>query len=193
MKIAVIGTAGRNEDGQKLSKEKFFEMVALVSKLKDAKEATLVSGGAAWADHIAVVVFLLGNCKSLSLHLPCAWDVLREQYADTGEFDWRTNPGGTANHYHHRFAKKLGYDENYTLRQIHQATLKEAMIHTGAGFHDRNSAVASEADMLFAFTFGDGARVADGGTRDTFEKYIKLGKKAAYHFNLNEMKLYSAE
>jgi len=98
MKIAVIGTAGRNEDGQKLSKEKFFEMVALVSKLKDAKEATLVSGGAAWADHIAVVVFLLGNCKSLSLHLPCAWDVLREQYADTGEFDWRTNPGGTANH-----------------------------------------------------------------------------------------------
>lgn len=191
MKIAIIGTAGRNEDGKKLDKDKFFKMVELVSRIKDVSEATLVSGGAAWADHAAVVSFLLGTCQHLELHLPCGWDVLRKQYYDTGVVDWRTNPGGTSNHYHHLFSKKVGMSENWSLEQIYEALEEDATMHAGKGFHDRNSEVA-KADALVAMTFGKEGRVADGGTRDTFEKYIKSGKSKAYHLDLNTMTVHDA-
>ncbi len=191
MKIAIIGTAGRNEDGNKLDKDKFYQMVTLVGKIRGVSEATLVSGGAAWADHVAVVAFLLGTCKNLELHLPCAWDIKREQYFDTGKRDWRTNPGGTSNYYHRQFSKKLGMSDGWSLGQIHEALEEDANMEVGAGFFERNTEVA-KADALVAMTFGNEGRVADGGTRDTFEKYIKMGKSNAHHLDLNTMMVHPA-
>jgi hypothetical protein len=193
MNIAVIGTAGRNQDGIKIGKKKYVIALALLKKqFDDLKECTLVSGGAAVADHCAVVTYLFKGCAGLILHLPCEWDRERKQFFDTGERDWRTNPGGTSNKYHRDFSRILGVPENYSLNQIDQTIDKGAVINCGGGFFERNSEVAKDADRLFAMTFGKEGRVADGGTRDTFEKYIKLGKKDAFHLDLNTMQVYTA-
>ncbi len=191
MKIAIIGTAGRNEDETRLNRDMFHQMVAQVGKIKSLSETTLVSGGAAWADHVAVVTFLLGACASLELHIPCLWDAGNRQYHDTGVRDWKTNPGGTSNYYHRKFSTAMGMGENYSLLQIDEAISDGAKASVGKGFFDRNTAVAG-ADALVAMTFGNEGRVADGGTRDTFEKYIKSGKTMAYHLDLNTMTVHPA-
>ena len=69
--IAIVGTAGRKDDAQKLYPEMFTAMVErtreAITLLENdplappgAKLSHAVSGGAAWADHIAVRLF--NNC-----------------------------------------------------------------------------------------------------------------------------------
>ena len=64
----------------------------------------LVSGGAAWADHVAVTLALDGTVDpaALTLHLPAAFE--------DGRFDADTRDGGTANHYHRLFYARSGID-----------------------------------------------------------------------------------
>jgi len=192
--IGIVGTAGRGTDATKINKDIYNEMVKVVGGIRFLHEIALVSGGAACADHLAVITFLLRRCKSLRLHLPCEWDFEKQQFVDLGTKDWRTNPGGTSNYYHRQFSKSIGEHENTSLRQIDAAIKLGAQPIVGKGFFDRNTAIAQESSMLFAFTFGDGPRIADGGTRDTFVKFIKSKPDAtAYHYNLHEMKIYIAE
>jgi len=96
MKIAIIGTAGRKEDGAKLSKDVYHKMVAdaqhqIAGLIKggmplkyyqaaDPKPLyahvsptpiNLVSGGAAWADHIAVSLYLMDHSDApIKIHKP---------------------------------------------------------------------------------------------------------------------------
>lgn len=80
MNIAIIGTAGRNQDGAKFGKNKYVLALAILKKyFPDLKEATLVSGGAAFSDHIAVVTYLFKGCAGLILHLPCECRKEREE------------------------------------------------------------------------------------------------------------------
>jgi hypothetical protein len=81
MRVSIIGTAGRKEDAAKMSALLFENMVRVAREQIALLEATdgidLVSGGAAWADFVAVQLWLDGNCpdvRSLTLHLPCGWD-----------------------------------------------------------------------------------------------------------------------
>ncbi|SNW61930.1 Hypothetical protein ORPV_26 [Orpheovirus IHUMI-LCC2] len=110
--IAIIGTAGRKEDGQKMSAELYEKMIYAVKYIiihhfkMDMGKVTLISGGAAWADHIAVNLYNNGYVKDLVLHLPCEWN--EGKYLDTGSRDWRVNPGKTSNYYHEQFSKKIG-------------------------------------------------------------------------------------
>lgn len=137
---------------------------------------TLVSGGAAGADHLAVLLASeLGY--PLELHLPCPWDPEKKAYRDSGERNWRTNPGGTSNHYHRLFSKACFQGvENRSLEHIDQA-LKSPSVRAivGSGFFERNSEVA-KADRILAFTFGPGETPADGGTLDTWKKARALGR-----------------
>lgn len=160
MKIAIIGTAGRSSNG--LTRDLFTKMVA-VGKYAVAHGTELVSGGAAWADHVAVTLFLQDVVPKLTLYLPCAW--AGEHFHDTGVRDWRTNPGGLANYYHKRFSEVMGYD---TLAQIAAAITKGATVVVGNGFHNRNSQIA-QCDAMLAFTWARGAP-EDGGTLDTWRK-----------------------
>jgi hypothetical protein len=100
--FAIVGTAGRKEDGKKLSRKHYEAMAIVADCLVDQFAENnypithLVSGGAAWADHVAVRLFLDKKVPNLRLFLPAAWE--DGTFKDTGERDPFKNPGGTANY-----------------------------------------------------------------------------------------------
>lgn len=177
-RVAIIGTAGRNEDGEKLNLDIFNSMVECAESILETKwnlkpeETILKSGGAAWADHVAVRLFLRSFLSrpfaGLHICLPCPWDDSKAQALDTGQYDWRTNPGKTMNSLHHKMSEKAGFD---SLKELERAKMLGATFDCSAsGFHNRNSLVA-KSEYLLAFTFGNGQQPKDGGTMDTWKKH----------------------
>ena len=69
--LAIIGTAGRNDDADKLTDQHFKYMIKTsrdyIKTLDD--DVTLVSGGSAWADHVAIRLFKKDK-RDLILYLP---------------------------------------------------------------------------------------------------------------------------
>ena len=115
------------------------------------------------------------------------------QYEDNGTLDWRTNPGGTSNHYLRQYANQC---EEFTHEMFPWVDLFEAINHPRAkvtvthGFKQRNSLVA-QADHCLAMTFGDGPLLKDGGTADTMGKFLaRPGHGNSYHFDLTAMRFY---
>lgn len=162
--LAIIGTAGRQEDADRLKVRHWNEMCQAAIKVIEENGVTrLVSGGAAWADHVAVRV-----AKHLGLPIR-VWLPANER--DYGVAQW----------YHGKFSKKLGRD---TWEEVLQCPC-EAF----GGFKDRNSKVAEEADLFLACTFGCGWVCKDGGTADTVAKLERRGV-SGYHFDLNDLKLH---
>lgn len=189
MKIAIIGTAGREKDLPKLSVRKYYDMYnitcSLISKFETPIE--LISGGAAWADHLAVLMFISGNADKLHLKLP-AHITDGGKYEDVWINNFTSNPGRTSNYHHHNFSTKIQRD---SLADILRVTkMENCTVDVGSkGFFERNSIVAKEADICIAFTFGNGAVVADGGTFDTVKKFLKkkLPDNCSFHVDLNTM------
>jgi len=182
--IAVIGTAGRQglHHQMDLSTVKWMEQQVIELA---AWTARLISGGAAWADHTAVRLFLNHRIQfpELELFLPCPWRYDRVRFQDSGIRDWRTNPGGTANYYHRLYKERTGID---SLAEINQAIQEGAKTHVGSGFHGRNTQVAATATQLIAFTFGQGDEPDDGGTLHTWHEAKKCGVECI-HKTLPEM------
>ena len=170
--IAVVGTSGnkKNENNNLLSKAIFDSMVNETKQLisnycRDKSKITLISGGSAWADHIAVILFLNGECGNLKLHFPCEWN--NNEFSDAKVVNWIYNPGGTLNYYHNNFSNIMGYN---TLTDISNALNKGAIYTISKGFHARNSLIA-ESDYLIAFTWSKTSQPDDGGTMDTWKKF----------------------
>jgi hypothetical protein len=203
--IAIIGTAGRKEDSDRLSKDSFVRMVDatifLIEKLsKDKDNLKIVSGGAAWADHLAVYMVKQGviKPKNLTLYLPA--DIKENGYIGEvgkgeviffGKDDKSGKTADIANYYHRKFSKVIGTD---TLKEILELGKRGATLVPGDGiFHSRNSDVAKSVTpdgTLIAFTFGSpdstqpewtarqftpetkakDAELKDGGTSDTWNK-----------------------
>lgn len=189
--LGIIGTAGRKDDALLLSYEMWgLGVMQVLNVLKFEKDIdTAVSGGAAWADHIAVYSYLEGIVDHLILHLPCKWDMEKNQFYDSGIFDSRSNPGGTANYYHRKFNQK--YKRN-SLNEISQAINKGATVVITEGFLNRNTKVANDSDILLALTFGNKEKIKNGGTADTARKYLQRAiKHKLYHYDLNNCLLYS--
>ena len=67
--VGIIGTAGRKEDGVRLTEGDYRYLVEYIGKAVKPNDV-LISGGAAWADHVAVQLFLDGKAGGLVLHLP---------------------------------------------------------------------------------------------------------------------------
>ena len=195
-RIAVIGTAGRKDKQARLTAADFDAMVAHIVKLVQPND-TLVSGGAAWADHAAVRAFLEGKVAGLVLHLPAELmdadetpDItapeggrVRRMKFDNAGFG---TVGAAANYYHRLFAEKLGLDPDATIREIQAAIDKGAVVTYGDGtsstsgddssFKLRNTLIANDADyglIAFDFDVDDRSRPADGGTGDTWRKHSK--------------------
>jgi hypothetical protein len=193
--IAIAGTAGRRDDGAKLSRELYDAMEEatgrLVQEVAQGRPITLVSGGAAYADHLAVRLFLKGLGQKLVLHLPCPWDVNTHALRDTKVFDWKSNPGGTANALHRKFEQKTNV---FSMRELAAAIANPQCETTvSAGFHARNALMA-KSEVLVALTFGEGAEVKDGGTANTCQTYLsriaKEGKPdLSWHIDLNQLPL----
>lgn len=173
--VAIVGTAGRRPHGDRMTKTLFATMKLKATELLREFDAPveLVSGGAAWSDHLAVQLFLEGRVAGLKLFLPCDW--AGNGFVDTGSADWRTNPGKTSNYYHRQFSRVCGFD---SLREIEQARQAGAILDsTKKGFHQRNTDVARSARVLIAFTWSETDQPADGGTLDTWQKCLPTVRK----------------
>lgn len=174
-RLAIIGTAGRDK-GAPLSAALWAAMVGSATRRVRPRD-TLISGGAAWADHLAVHLFLQGRCAALELYLPAPFE---------GRF---VGPGGSsaaaANYYHERFSSVIDQD---TLGQIGLAIDKGAVVHAQPampgyrGMFARNTLVAKAADAVLAYTFGDTV-ATDSGTGNTWKQIS--GEKM--HVSLSRM------
>lgn len=159
--IAVIGTAGRDKTLPMTDKHWDFMCETIAAEVKP--EDTLVSGGAAWADHVAIWAYGTGLVKNLILHLPAPFA--------SGRFQGPSmSAGQTCNYYHKLFSEAMGFN---SLDHISQAFMYEASVTiteepTGPGysaFAARNRKVADTCTHMVAFTFADGDVPADGGTK----------------------------
>lgn len=105
----------------------------------------------------------------LELFIPCALDTTTieggpPRFADSGVWDWRRNPGRSANTYHSQFSQHLGYN---SMKDIQEAVALGAILNTDAfGFKDRDEQVA-KADFMLAFSWGKN-EPEEGGTRHTW-------------------------
>ncbi len=167
--VSVIGCAGRRSDAIRMTFGLYNRMVdrcrQVISGLIEPGGVHLVSGGAAWSDHIAVTLFLSGEFAGLTLHLPC--QLTAHGFAETSSSHWAQNPGRLANMLHRQFSEKLGRD---TLRELNEARERGARIEVHNGFHARNNKVA-QSPYLIAFSWGEnGSPPRDGGTRYTWDR-----------------------
>ena len=179
--VGIIGTAGRQEDGARLTEGDYRYLVGYIGKAVKPNDV-LVSGGAAWADHVAVQLFLDGKVGGLVLHLPAELIVGKD-----GKLTFKNagypSAGSTANYYHSLFDKALKVESGSSLRQIQEAIDRGAVVTFGdgtqgnEGMKTRNSLVARDArDVLVAMTFDPNMRTQnpkDGGTADTWRKHRK--------------------
>jgi len=173
--IAIIGTAGRDKN-HPMTRELW---VAMHEDLHErvSPQDHLVSGGAAWSDHLAVHAFLQGWVAGLSLYLPAP-------LAATAFAGPARSSAAAANYYHEKFSRILGES---TIAQIHEAIARGAQVSCEpsvpgyGGFFSRNLKVAKAARAIIAYTFGEGNEPADGGTRDTWDKF---GSGARTHVSL---------
>ncbi|HSA76130.1 MAG TPA: hypothetical protein VLE02_01175 [Nitrosarchaeum sp.] len=171
MKIAIIGTSGRK--GVHMTKDLYEKMYKYLCELitdirvkynLEPQEIKLVSGGAAWSDHLAVDYYNAEHRVKLTLYVPCKWT--GAQYIDNGSYSWKINPGKTANYYHTLFSKALHRD---TLSDIQEAVENGCKIIEGNGFHDRNNKIA-QCDIMIAFSWSESDDPNDGGTSYTWNK-----------------------
>ena len=172
VRISIIGTCGRSNQ-ELLTQQLFFDMIVKVIDIidnefkLDTSEVILVSGGAAWSDHIAVKLFNEGAYPNLELNFPT--------YFRDGKFI-NNNTGNTSNMYHKVFS---GVCDINSLEEISEAISNNCSIRVGKGFLDRNNYVA-DCDYMIAFTFNNGDIPAKGGTLDTWNKCKSVKK----HVNL---------
>jgi hypothetical protein len=171
--VAVIGTAGRDSGAgshKQLDAVAFRKMCdaavrVMVEEWKlDVNKVTLVSGGSAWSDHVAVDLFLnnpLFTHSKLVLYLPCKF--INGHFAD--EQAWHTC-GKTLNQLHKQFSDKLGRS---TLGDLELAVKRGATLDsTGRGFFARNLKVGKVAHYMIAFSAASGNQPSDGGTVHTW-------------------------
>lgn len=166
MTLGIIGTAGRGDDGKRLTVAHWRMMTCIAQSVSTVLGATrLVSGGSSWADHVAVQLYLDGSVKGLTLHLPChIFD-----RPGTWRFETSDECGPRLNQLHGQFHVRTGINPFAQLGEaISRGAKKE--IHHG-GFKGRNTFVANEADVMLAFTFSGGAEPKDGGTRHTWDLF----------------------
>lgn len=169
MRIGIIGTAGRREDADKLSAKIYARMIAhcretLYDLIQEADwhKLKLVSGGAAYADHLAVHSFLEDEAPALRLYLPAEFK--KGKFVSSAA---RWDAGSIANYYHKKFSDACNLD---SLREIALAIEQGAEIRINkAGFKARNLQVARYVDYLIAYTFGEGSIPKDGGTLHTWK------------------------
>lgn len=199
--FSIVGTAGREDDAKKLSRNHFDAMCVVAEGLIDQfKENNypithLVSGGAAFADHVAVKLFLKKKVPNLRLYLPCEWDngafkVKASQSVQNR--DSASDPGSTLNWYHKKFQNATHIN---SLSEIQIAKFEGAeLLPCRGGFFGRNAMVA-KSDFILACTFGNGAVLKDGGTANTVAKYLERVRKEgifdkSFHHDLNTGKIH---
>jgi len=173
--LGVIGTAGRDKAAP--LNLALWNAMCEDFKLRLRPGDHLVSGGAAWADHLSVHAYLQGWCKALTLYLPAPFS---PEHGFIQQFSGNARTAASAaNYYHQCFKQKTGVDG---IAQIAQAIEQGATVHSepfGQGYgamFARNKKVAKKVSAVVAYTFGSGERPADGGTNDTWNQIESADK-----------------
>lgn len=181
--VSIIGPAQDRHGVPKLDKDLFERMKAKARKLitetwkLEPGDVELVSGGAAWADHVAVQLFLGEERLSgavtadavvdknpfgaLRLHLPCNFDEKANQFFSDKK--QKKDPAVLANTLHGYMSFKTGYR---TGTQLSNAKRNGAVFVVHDGFHARNAHVA-KSEYMIAFSWGK-TEPPEGGTRHTW-------------------------
>lgn len=161
MRIGIIGSAGRGEDKNKISGPLYWSAVQAVEDQIDALNPTekviLVSGGAAFADHIAVSLFNRRD-PELILHLPSQFSIKEKTFYGTKDAD-------IANYYHRLFREKTGVKSLVEIANLFGDINVQIFSHSG--FFVRNLEVG-KVDVLIALTFNNDTVPKDGGTKHTW-------------------------
>jgi hypothetical protein len=156
--ISIIGSAGRRDDAARINRRIYDAMFAeAADAIAEWKPDALCSGGAAFADHVAVRAYLEGLVPSLVLFLPAEFD---GRYRETSA---RDDPGRTTNRYHRAFSSSCGLD---SLSELTEAIRRGADARVHRGFKNRNLEVANVATHLLACTFGRDVPPANFGPED---------------------------
>lgn len=165
IKIAIVGFSGRQRVCE--ASEWPFYINLVETEIEEMglpwNDIILVSGGAAWIDHIAVTLALKWEC-SLVLCLPAAYD------AETGRIDC-----ALANKLHEDFGKLIGTDTFEDMKMV------KCERRIGNGFLDRNKMICDIADIMIGV--GD---VKLGGLRDVWGKFGKKKLKINITASLNK-------
>ena len=169
-RVALIGTAGRDKEHATSMTPALWQAMVTDAQGRVRPTDAVISGGAAWADHLAVRLFLDGHAAALQLHLPAPLG------ADGRFVGPGINAGGSAasaaNYYHDLFKRSAGVDG---LKDIAQAIARGATVTAepeGPGYGAmmaRNKHVAAGCDNMVAYTWGDADIPADGGTKSTWD------------------------
>jgi hypothetical protein len=183
--IAIIGTSGRDHDIPKLSNHSFLDMCtkteALLESMFNISETMgqsicFVSGGAAWADHVAIHMYKKYPNSQLRLHLPASFDTSRKEYINI-----KGTCGPLSNFLHNRFSE---ISQLHSLVELADAILDTDRVKTkyyADGFYARNVAIATSCNTLIAITLSKSKDEPPptGGTRMTWNraKTSPLGPK----------------
>lgn len=171
LSVAIIGTAGRDK-ARTYDLDLWCKMWDdALRRFPEGKDYHLVSGGAAWADHLAVELFLAGRAKLLTLHFPTPFNKTKHTFEGIG-----LGSASAAIYYHKQFTKATGID---SLRQISSALAMDGCLRTEqppaagyGGMFARNDLVARDAEACLAYTWGEGKEPADGGTKYTWDRVV---------------------
>jgi len=170
-RIAIIGTADRQNElvATEFEKMKVTALCAIQELGYTPKDVVLVSGGAPWADHVAVSLFLDGKVSGLRLHLPGKLETGPKGPYITPLSDTTARDCVTFTSYHHRFKEVTGLDG---LAQIQQAIDQGASVDMYPGYFKRNRAVAADCTALVALHTKrkHPSQQSSGGTVYTFKR-----------------------
>lgn len=167
--VAIIGTAGRNQ--VPTIQEWDYMLQQAVANVSPTD--WVVSGGAAWADHLAVQLYLDGLVAGIIIHFPAPF--FNSKYVEHSS----KSAGSAANYYHNKMSNVLGYN---TLSQISEVlacaatdkNVESTFQPAQAGYQGmfaRNKLIAESATRMLAFTYAKGDVPADGGTKDTWDNF----------------------
>jgi len=219
--MAVIGTAGRKEDAFKMNASVFEKMVMHAKhtqqktwKLPNNK-VILVSGGAAWADHVAVKLFLQGKedgnpYAGLYIYFPCKLDFNQSDSSSLSSSSSSSSKTFSDNKSEVVSIRALDngswkWIENpgRIVNQLHDVFSNALGYHTmndfvlaqtfGAqlhadnndGFHARNKLVAQRSEYVLAFTWGESTSVPKDG--GTLHTWNLCKKKQRIHVPLKQL------
>lgn len=165
--VAIIGTAGRDRGNPHYTRDLWNAMLKdAIARFKYGEQYKLVSGGAAWADQLAVELFLANpGMFELELYLPAP---LNSKGIYEGN---RGSAGSASNWYHELFQGVTGVNGRWC---ILNAVAKGARVEhepkaAGMGaFFVRNAKVAAASGACLAYTWGSGSEPVDGGTKHTW-------------------------
>lgn len=181
IRLAIIGTSGRSPNDLKMLTKAHMEW--MVNNVKfyirevlkiSPEQIILVSGGSAWADHIAVQLYLGKEFAGIELYLPSRFDAKHQRYINTHE-------GRKLNALHKQCQEKTDYPVFQELAST--VSSKKCKVTIQRGFLPRNTLVARNCDYLIAFTFSKTDTPENGGTLDTWSKTKHQNK---IHFSLHQ-------